>query len=343
MAGTTINSSSSGGGVNGSSNRSGSRTRAGVVNGSSPTPPEEELPHYHEYDEEDGRNFTFANNNTHHIKHHRRTRDGDEAGGGSLTSAPNQCSPREADRVERERRNSSHSSSSTTRTTGARANKPLAEDEGFFSDDCNNNDRYGRKGGSENDMADCFDLEQQEQQKHQHQHHEVFGNSAARGVTTAGAVVVTAAGLEQKQQNQCQQQQQQKPSVAIIIGAENVSKEGKKGSTSDCNGDDGSEGGAGVISKVFGVLLELGPYPRAALGAVREGVLNLIRGVPLLAFLRWASEGASTVLGVSFRVAFLPFDVTKGIVSHVVGSLQVMLTIAYEVRKSKVSVVSDEG
>ncbi|CAN0331682.1 unnamed protein product, partial [Hapterophycus canaliculatus] len=72
---------------------------------------------------------------------------------------------------------------------------------------------------------------------------------------------------------------------------------------------------------VFGVLIGLGLHPWAALGALRGGVAHLLGGIPLLALLRWASGGASTVLGVSFRVALLPYDGTKGLVGYVVGSL----------------------
>lgn len=83
---------------------------------------------------------------------------------------------------------------------------------------------------------------------------------------------------------------------------------------------------------LLGVLIGLGLHPWAALGALRGGVAHLLGGVPLLALLRWAAGGASTILGVSFRVALLPYDVTKGVVQYVVGSLEAMLNVATEVR-----------
>ncbi|CAM9396168.1 unnamed protein product [Ectocarpus sp. 12 AP-2014] len=86
---------------------------------------------------------------------------------------------------------------------------------------------------------------------------------------------------------------------------------------------------------IFGVLVGLGLHPWATLqggvAALQGGVAHLLGGVPLLALLRWAAGGASAVLGVSFRVALLPYDVTKGAVAYVVGSLEAMLTIATEI------------
>ncbi len=82
---------------------------------------------------------------------------------------------------------------------------------------------------------------------------------------------------------------------------------------------------------ILGVLIGLGLRPWAALGALRGGVAHLLGGVPLLALLRWAAGGASAVLGLSFRVALLPYDVTKGAVGYVVGSLEAMLNVATEV------------
>ncbi|CAM9373618.1 unnamed protein product [Ectocarpus fasciculatus] len=86
---------------------------------------------------------------------------------------------------------------------------------------------------------------------------------------------------------------------------------------------------------IFGVLVGLGLHPWATLqggvAALQGGAAHLLGGVPLLALLRWAAGGASAVLGVSFRVALLPYDVTKGVVSYVVGSLEAMLNIATEI------------
>ncbi|CBN77895.1 conserved unknown protein [Ectocarpus siliculosus] len=86
---------------------------------------------------------------------------------------------------------------------------------------------------------------------------------------------------------------------------------------------------------IFGVLVGLGLHPWATLqggvAALQGGVAHLLGGVPLLALLRWAAGGASAVLGVSFRVALLPYDVTKGAVAYVVGSLEAMLNIATEI------------
>lgn len=91
----------------------------------------------------------------------------------------------------------------------------------------------------------------------------------------------------------------------------------------------GKDNNGGVV----GILIGLGLHPWAALGALRGGVVHLLGGVPLLALLRWASGGASAVLGLSFRVALLPYDVTKGLVGYVVGSLEAMLNVATEVRR----------
>ncbi|CAM9377028.1 unnamed protein product [Ectocarpus sp. 4 AP-2014] len=93
---------------------------------------------------------------------------------------------------------------------------------------------------------------------------------------------------------------------------------------------------------IFGVLLGLGLHPwvtlqggvaalQGGVAALQGGVAHLLGGVPLLALLRWAAGGALAVLGVSFRVALLPYDVTKGAVAYVVGSLEAMLNIATEI------------
>lgn len=86
---------------------------------------------------------------------------------------------------------------------------------------------------------------------------------------------------------------------------------------------------------LLGILIGLGLHPWAALGAIRGGVSHILGGVPLLALLRWAAGGASAVLGITFRVALLPYDVTRGVVSYVVGSLEAMLNVATEVRRRK--------
>lgn len=87
---------------------------------------------------------------------------------------------------------------------------------------------------------------------------------------------------------------------------------------------------------VFGVILGLGLQPFAALGVIGGGVshavFHLLGRVPLLALLRWAAGGAEMVLGVTFRVALLPYDVTRGVISYVVGTLEAMLNVATEVR-----------
>lgn len=104
----------------------------------------------------------------------------------------------------------------------------------------------------------------------------------------------------------------------------------KSGKNYRKKGEEEGRRGPGVL----GVLIGLGLHPWAALGALRGGVSHLLGGVPLLALLRWAAGGASAVLGVSFRVALLPYDVTKGVVAYVVGSLEAMLNVATEVRES---------
>lgn len=87
---------------------------------------------------------------------------------------------------------------------------------------------------------------------------------------------------------------------------------------------------------IFGVLLGLGLHPFAAIGmiggGVSHGVSHFLGQMPLLALLRWAAGGAEMVLGVTFRVALLPYDVTRGVVSYVVGTLEAMLNVATEVR-----------
>ena len=98
-------------------------------------------------------------------------------------------------------------------------------------------------------------------------------------------------------------------------------------------GQGGKHGGKQGGPNILGILIGLGLRPWAALGVLRGGVAHLLRGVPLLALLRWAAGGASAVLGLSFRVALLPYDVTTGVVGYVVGSLEAMLNVATEVRK----------
>lgn len=84
---------------------------------------------------------------------------------------------------------------------------------------------------------------------------------------------------------------------------------------------------------VLGVLVGLGLRPWTAFGAIGGGVVHLLSGVPLLALLRWATGKASALLGMTFKVALLPYDITKGAVAHVVGSVEAMLKIATEVRR----------
>ena len=86
-------------------------------------------------------------------------------------------------------------------------------------------------------------------------------------------------------------------------------------------------------TSVLGVLIGLGLRPWTAFGAIGGGVAHLLSGVPLVALLRWATGSASALLGMTFRVALLPYDVTKGAVCHVVGSIEAMLKVATEVRR----------
>lgn len=88
-------------------------------------------------------------------------------------------------------------------------------------------------------------------------------------------------------------------------------------------------------TSVLGVLIGLGLRPWTAFGAIGGGVAHLLSGVPLLALLRWATGSASALLGMTFRVALLPYDVTKGAVCHVVGSIEAMLKVATEVRSKE--------
>lgn len=83
---------------------------------------------------------------------------------------------------------------------------------------------------------------------------------------------------------------------------------------------------------IIGLLIGLSMQPWAALGAIGGGVSHLLSSLPLLTLLRWAAGGAASVLGVTFRVALLPYGVIRSVVSHVVGALEAMLDVATEVR-----------
>ncbi|CAB1100163.1 unnamed protein product [Ectocarpus sp. CCAP 1310/34] len=122
--------------------------------------------------------------------------------------------------------------------------------------------------------------------------------------------------------------------VVVVGGRRRDAKGGLLGPTSRSNSSPKKESRRRSPS-IFGVLVGLGLHPWATLhgglAALQGGVAHLLGGVPLLALLRWAAGGASAVLGVSFRVALLPYDVTKGAVAYVVGSLEAMLNIATEI------------
>lgn len=84
---------------------------------------------------------------------------------------------------------------------------------------------------------------------------------------------------------------------------------------------------------LLGLLIGLGTQPLATVGALGGSLASLLGGLPLLALLRWAAERAASVLGVTFRVALLPYDMTRGAVSYVVGAVEAILDVATEVRR----------
>lgn len=118
------------------------------------------------------------------------------------------------------------------------------------------------------------------------------------------------------------------PSVEVVVVGGARSKEERS-----TDGDDKTTSLENESPSVLGVLIGLGLRPWTAFGAIGEAVAHLLSGVPLLALLRWATGSASALLGMTFRVALLPYDVTKGAVSHVVGSIEAMLKVATEVRR----------
>lgn len=117
----------------------------------------------------------------------------------------------------------------------------------------------------------------------------------------------------------------------VVLGACHRKEEEEEGEEERLDGKTKSKPCKNEGPSILGILIGLGLHPWAALGAIRGGVAHLLGGVPLLALLRWAAGGAAAVLGVSFRVALLPYDVTKGVVLYVVGSLEAMLNVAMEV------------
>ena len=80
------------------------------------------------------------------------------------------------------------------------------------------------------------------------------------------------------------------------------------------------------------LLVGLGLKPWAAFGAIRDGLAQVLHGVPLLGLLQWAAGASSSILGMTFRVTLLPYDITKGVVGYVMGSVEAVLNVANEVR-----------
>lgn len=84
-------------------------------------------------------------------------------------------------------------------------------------------------------------------------------------------------------------------------------------------------------TNILGILIGLGMKPLAAFGAIKDGLAHVVGGLPLLALLQWAAEASSSILGVTFRIALLPYDVSRGVVLYVMGAVEAMLNVAKEV------------
>lgn len=104
-----------------------------------------------------------------------------------------------------------------------------------------------------------------------------------------------------------------------------------KGCTLDAKEVDGENKKKHDGTNLVEMLMGLGKHPMAALEAIGGGVHHLLRGIPLLALLEWAARGASSVLGVTFRVVLLPYDLAQGAWSYVVRTLEAILDVATEV------------
>lgn len=153
-----------------------------------------------------------------------------------------------------------------------------------------------------------------------------FSTAAGAG---GSATTATLGGERSPRSSRCGVQ------VVVVGGRRRDAKGGALGPASSSSSRSPKKEPRRRSPSIFGVLVGLGLHPWATLqggvAALQGGVAHLLGGVPLLALLRWAAGGASAVLGVSCRVALLPYDVTKGVVSYVVGSLEAMLNIATEV------------
>lgn len=84
-------------------------------------------------------------------------------------------------------------------------------------------------------------------------------------------------------------------------------------------------------TNILGILIGLGMKPLAAFGAIKDGLAYVVGGVPLLSLLQWAAEASSSILGVTFRIALLPYDVSRGVVVYVMRAVEAMLNVAKEV------------
>lgn len=146
--------------------------------------------------------------------------------------------------------------------------------------------------------------------------HEGLGGDGGAGGTTS----VDRKRVVKHQQEYQQRHQRHQPESRARGGAsEETAAAGEKQQQGSFN--------------LLGTLIGLGlQTPLAALGVIQGGVSHVLRGVPLLALLRWAAGGAEMVFGVTFKMVLLPYDVTKGVISYVVGTLESMLNVATEVR-----------
>lgn len=84
-------------------------------------------------------------------------------------------------------------------------------------------------------------------------------------------------------------------------------------------------------TNILGILIGLGMKPLAAFGAMKNSLTHVVGRVPLLALLQWAAEASSSILGVTFHIALMPYDVSRGVVMYVMGAVEAMLNVAKEV------------
>ncbi|CAN0031278.1 unnamed protein product, partial [Discosporangium mesarthrocarpum] len=104
-------------------------------------------------------------------------------------------------------------------------------------------------------------------------------------------------------------------------------------------GSGGADEGAGpnagnkkrLDENLLWMLLTLGLQPWSALGLIHGGVSHVLSKLSLMGFLRWALGQVAAAWGLTVRVALLPFDISRGVVVYVIGTIEAMMSVATEV------------